>query len=700
MTRLHSAATSRWAKIFVAEWAIFCVLLFLLFPGRLSFLHSEVVNGALLSALPSKAAQYDFLKFFADIFFSLLKITASALAFLSAGAVLIPNFKTRAPAVLLLSSAFLAGHFAFSVVFFALAFFKVLTPLHVALVFLAGTLIGLPALYKKILPPAKEIRLGEIFARGFRWLNFFAAAVILSALLLSSSRFGYDATYLYFSDAKAATLTHGLHFFQGNLFPVSAAQTTIQFSALASIFGDQTARLFSWISGLWVFALSLSLAGRLGLSEKGRSVLAVMLASTIALTDLLGDAKVDLTAAAIVLASISWILVGENARETFWAGLFAGLAMSSRPYNLFLLGVFIPLLYLLEAYAEKANPRAWKRLIQSGAWMAAGAAIPLVLNLLANWAVLGSPLAMVADVSGLPADKWQWAFDPDYIWVMRLLLPFALSFFNTSQSIGVLTPLFLGFLPLLAFAEIRKKINLAPDLKRFLAAALITLVLWILAFYTIVEIRYVFFLWILLYMPVAEALAAALDSPGFPLRGALRFTIGLLMVFNLLRVLVLSLETYSPLDKQGNPQCRDHFFCDYLVPINEQAPRGARVLSLTAYRYYLRTDLFVCSTFDGEYWRLRDASLQSPEAFWEEAYRQGYEYVAYEGNYSVRHLYIDFVPSPESAPSWMKLVPLYDELPPDVVAAYRIEAANPPVAREKACVLRQDGVWEVQPVQK
>jgi hypothetical protein len=302
---------------------------------------------------------------------------------------------------------------------------------------------------------------------------------------------------------------------------------------------------------------------------------------------------------------------------------------------------------------------------------------------------------MFSDAGGLPADKWQWAFDPDYIWVIRILLPFVLTFLNTTQSIGVLTPMFLGFVPLLLVAEIRKKTNFSPALHKTSMAALATLLLWLLTFFTIMEIRYVFFLWIILYMPVAETIAVVFESRDFPLRKVLILAVSTLMIFNILRVTALSLDTYSPLDDKGNPQCRGHEFCDYLKPISEEAPQGARVLALSAFRYYLRTDLFVCSTFGDEYQLLHDASLKSADAFWEEAYRQGYSYVAYEANYSIRHLYIDFVPTPENTPSWMELTPMY-AAPGDVAVAYRIKVTNPPVEMEKACMMNSNGVWEVQ----
>ena len=129
-------------------------------------------------------------------------------------------------------------------------------------------------------------------------------------------------------------------------------------------------------------------------------------------------------------------------------------------------------------------------------------------------------------------------------------------------------------------------------------------------------------------------------------------------------------------------------------PINKQAAPGDRVLSLLAYRYYLRTDLFACSTRLDEYDRIREASKQGSEQFWTEVYRQGYSYVAYENNYSVRHLYIDFIPDPTTVPDWIELETLAGG-PQDPVAAYHIATNNAPVLQDKLCV-NSNGVWVVE----
>jgi len=208
------------------------------------------------------------------------------------------------------------------------------------------------------------------------------------------------------------------------------------------------------------------------------------------------------------------------------------------------------------------------------------------------------------------------------------------------------------------------------------------------------EIRYIFFIWIILLIGTASLIEKVLESPKYAFTGILSALVLALLGYNIFRTVYISLDSYSPVDLQGNPKCSGYAFCDYLVPINEQASQGDRVLSLLAYRYYLRTDLFACSTRLTEYERIRDAAKKGNDEFWTEVYRQGYKYIAYENNYSVRHLYIDFVPDPTNVPDWMTLETLAGR-PQDIVAAYRISAQNAPVSQEKVCI-ENNGVWSVE----
>jgi hypothetical protein len=140
--------------------------------------------------------------------------------------------------------------------------------------------------------------------------------------------------------------------------------------------------------------------------------------------------------------------------------------------------------------------------------------------------------------------------------------------------------------------------------------------------------------------------------------------------------------------------------CTFITPVNTLAPAGARVLTLNAYRYYLRTDLFTCSTSHSEYAALKDAAAEGMPAFWDEVYRQGYDYLLYEWNYTERHLYITTAPDPSNAPAWIHLVPISGK-PGDEQVAYKIELDEPPSIPRVGCRIDDGGFWRVSaaPVQ-
>ena len=126
---------------------------------------------------------------------------------------------------------------------------------------------------------------------------------------------------------------------------------------------------------------------------------------------------------------------------------------------------------------------------------------------------------------------------------------------------------------------------------------------------------------------------------------------------------------------------------------------GDRVLTLNAYRYYLRTDLFACSTTNEEYSTLHNLSKEGSTAFWTEVYREGYKFITYESNYSARHLYLDLIPNPYNTPSWLSLKPIYGQ-PGDPEVAYQILVKDPPIKVELTCQKSISGVWDVQKITK
>jgi hypothetical protein len=693
-------------KLFFIIWATFCTTVFIFFSGRVSVLHGSYLFN--WEAIAPKLSRIEPLSFLTNILGALIGVALFSLACISLGAVFTSlfwdekkdNFLSRPARPILIGSAFLIGSGIFSAIFLILGGLYKLLPFYIVSILLAGLVLGVRSFIKliKIHSENHSFNLFKETRNSDRLVYWLSLGILLLSLMYSSSRLSYDSVALYFSDAKITAMTNHIQFFLNDSFIASSFHTGIQYAAIIQIFGDQAARMYSWVNGLIIIIFTLALAEQVGLSKQARRILLVLLLTTTAFTDLLGDGKIDLATSAPAIAAVYWMIksgIKARNRSFFLVGFLAGFAIISRPFNAFLLGIFFALFYLQQIYfLRKEDGFNLKHLFKPFLWLTSAFLALAVFHLVANWMILGDPLAPLSNASKLSTSVWQWSFDANEIWIFRALYPFVLTFINSPQSLGTITPLFLAFFPGIFMKEIREKLFTQKSLVYLTTMAIITLFLWIMFFFTIVEIRYVFFLWIILFMPlavIAEKVLILRDNTG----KIMELMLIVVLLFVNFRIVYISLDTYSPINAQGNPQCSNNLFCDFLKPINDNAVMGERVLTMNAYRYYLRSDLFACSTKADEYSAMRNASLKSPDNFWEEVYRQGYKYLAYENNYSVRHLYMDMIPSPNNTPDWLSLKPIYGK-PGDPVIAYEIQVQNPPIESEFSCQKTEAGIWEVQ----
>lgn len=703
MTRIISKKAI-YKNAFTISWVVVCIVIFMFYTARFSVVHGALIEG--ISVFAQKLADIQPFIYLGKIIISFLEIVLYSSACVLCGiwpaSKLIDfddfNLKQSSTTILVaIGSSFLFGHWLFSTTFLFLSIYKLFTPSNITLTLIVGCISGIYPAYKAFIETRKNASLiYHPIEKTYRTIYLLAFILLFTSLTYSTSRLSYDSVAIYFSDAKIIALTNRFQFFQGNSFLLSSLQTGIQFSAIIQLFGDQTARMFSWVSGCVILIFGFGIAEKIGISSRAKGIFLTLILTSTAFTDLLGDGKVDLTSSAIAVASIFWLLHDLKKTHLLLAGFFAGLAMVSRPYNIFLLSVFIGVMYLIKIYNNKKTRKEYGLLsiTTSIFWIVLGSIIPLTTHFAANWLVYGSPLATLTDVQNMTTGNWQWAFDPKYIWLMKSLYPFVVTFLNTPQSIGSISPVFIAFLPFLLFSKIRNKVILSSLFIELLTATLITLFLWIVLFFTTMEIRYIFFIWVLLFIFLSDVIVTIFENIDIRLQKVFSALLVMLLVFSNLRTIYFAVVSYSPVDTQGNPQCTDFIFCDYLKPINDNANPGERVLSLLAYRYYLRADLFSCSTDMDEYHALRNASLDSSDAFWKEVYRQGYTYIAYEKNYSVRHLFMTFVPSPSNTPDWMNLEPIYGAAGDNVVA-YRINVLQSPMQASKTCIKNEHGIWEV-----
>ncbi|MBL8062513.1 MAG: hypothetical protein JNK32_05810 [Anaerolineales bacterium] len=646
-------------------------------------------------------------QYWLELFKSLFGISSFSFAFIAIGKFatkpvnfIAANTNSTISQLATLGTYYLIGLIVYSVVFLVLGGFFQITWINVLAFLCAGILAGVFQI--------KSIGREFIFSHielGQRERFFLRVVILLLGLTLltTAARISYDSTAIYFSDAKISAYRQHITYFSDDIFTASVFQNVIQYTAIILLFGDQAARMLSWMCGLVVIIFSLGIAEQVGISKRGYVFLLIMLLTSTAFVDLLGDGKVDLICTALAMAAIYWLNGLEQTRTEGAAGglligLFAGMAITGRPFNAFLLGIFV-LLFHISKYggSRRGSNVSIKSMIASLFWIGVGVIITGLFHLYTNWMIEGDPFAFRNSLTSINPATGPWDNDPQIVLWLRLLYPLMAVFRNTPQSLGNISPLVIIFLPALLWKGVRARLSLSPNLVRLVAISAITLTLWIFLFFTIVELRYVMFLWIILFLPASELIVAFLEEVDPFLQ---KLSIGVLLVlisYFILRTGIISIQTHSPLDTKGDPQCSGYTLCDYLEPINQVSPTGARILTLSAYRYYLRNDLFVCSTKAEEYSKLQTFTENDSEAFWEYIYQMGYTFIAYEYDYTNRHLQLNINPSPDNAPSWLKLERI-DDVTADYVSAYKINVTEPPTAIQYECRVNENGIWDVVPL--
>jgi len=667
-------------------WAVFIAALFALYSGTWSHLYDSSFQN--WGKFASKFFQIDFGLYFLNLALAFAGAAGFALICVSLGSVFVQrrsseNFSSS-NWLGNLATAFLFGEIIFSFILMGLSLAGKLLPVNTLIILLAGGGLGAGAL-KRMLANWKS---GEKL-QNEKWVIGFSLAILISAAFFTTSRISYDSTAFYFSNAKLTAMNQRLSFFANSLFTVGSFHTGILYAALIQMAGDQSARFFSWINGALIAALTLALSAEVGLSRKGKALTLALLFTSTAFVDPLGDGKIEIASSLFALAAVYWLVKSEKKYDlsnSLFAGICAGFAALARPYNLVLLGGFFGIYFLSDSKFTRARIKSYLVM-----------ALPILLALMAHlgilWLVYGNPLTFARGAENINAENWQWSgFDPQNIWLARLFYPLTVTFFNIPQSMGSITPLVAIFLPLMFYKKAIE--NLSQELKRIAVSALLVLAAWVAFSFTVFEIRYVFFLWIVLYIAFAETLQARLETLKPAAKKIYAGILFAMLAYILARNLFVAVDSYAPFDVNGNPQCNDSAFCNYLSPINQKAAIGDRTLSLSAFRYYLRPDLFACSSQAEEYEELKDAAAESDAAFWLAVQRQGYAYIAYEENYSMRHLGIDARPLLDNPPSWVKLEQLRETYN-GYFSAYAVEFTNPPQGTQKICI-QEDGIWSLR----
>jgi len=689
---MNSPIMKRATEVALLTWLILAISLFM-FANRISYLQNF--------SWPSLSQLYPALERIQPAFFiyttlkALFGILIFSFACLAIGFGVMTAMRIDVEQQMVMAlTAFLTGEIVFSTIFLILTSTIELTPLKTAGVILTGSIFGAKPCWnflKRLNSPRFDLDKRE------KIIIFIMFVITIFGLFNTASRLSYDSVSEYFSHAKiVAQIGRPIFLYPSDYFVVSSMHPGILFSAVIQLFGDQAARMLSWSNGLVVLLTCLSLARQMGFSVRSQLYLFVLLFTTTAFVDLLGDGKIELISTAPILIAIFWLQRNypiPKRNQSLLIGLLLGFSIISRPYNIFLVPVFTILFFIYQVWksAQASGFTHGIRINLTFLWVLPPLLSLGLLHLWQNQVWLGSPLAPLTYAQNLHTNDWQWQVNPSSLTNLRLLYPLVVSFFNTPQSLGNISPLFIGSLPFLLIKTLRNALELPTQLKRLLILAIITLFLWIALFFTVVEIRYVYFIWVVLFLFDARIIETTQTVLEKPMWMFYQITLIFLLGFICLRSFLIFITTYSPIDKNGQAHCYDIPFCTFLDAVNQDAPIGKRILVLNAYRYYLRPDLFSCSSQMPEYIPLKPLSTQNPLEFWTEVYRQGYTYLTYEKNFAEFHSRFGTIPDPASSPEWL-IVSVVSATANET--AYKLQAIDPPFKPEKVCI-QKNGIWQV-----
>ncbi len=639
-------------------------------------------------------------RYLLDLCLAMLECAAFSAACISLGMALLGDQqRLQAGHLAIGTTAFLLGEIVLSVLFLTLIVLYRLTPTLVAITLVLALALGAPRLVVFI-RTRPQYRQPPDLSRDEKTVMVLAAASLFLAVLYSSSILGYDAVVQYFSQPKLLSMTQtAVITYPRDPFLVSSLHSEILYTALIELFGDQAARMLSWVNGLVIVLLGLAIGRDLGVSARARLWFVVLMATSTAFVDLLGDGKVELISTAPLLCGVYWTIrsVRQPSGSSFvLAGTLLGFAVIARPYNIFLVPVFVATYFCIHVYhANRAGGFSIRSFSQSAVWMIPPLIVLGAFHLLQNWLWLGDALAPIAAGRYMQAGVWQWQFDPKLLNVYRLLYPLVATYANSPQSLGNITPFVIGFIPFLLLKSCRTALRERPPLMSVALAGVVTLVLWLVMFFTVVEIRYVLFLWALFFLVIGQIMDVGIRA----LQLRLRNLIGLLVMVSLLytasRTVLIALASYSPVDSAGQSQCYNLDFCSFLSPLNQSAAPGERVFVLNAYRDYLRPDLFACASQAKDYDRPEQLAKQGSAGFWTELYREGFDYVTYETNFSTYHVHFGSLPPINEVPGWLHVTE-FSSNPDGLEKVYRLQAVQPLLQRASHCQLDPQGIWRVR----
>jgi hypothetical protein len=567
-------------------------------------------------------------------------------------------------------------------------------------VLLLCTLIGFRFAWRTLLAAGRHlVRIladAQTESLGWKLITILAPVLLFLSLFRAFALPSWDGTTLYLSFPKIVAATQRLVPLPGYEYFVATlgSQGEMHFAALMALSDDTSARLFTWPTSLAAALLLISTGQYLGLRRRGQWLALAAVYTTSTFSNLTGDGKTDIFAAAMGLAAFYTILKSQGGAEATalrLGGLFTGFAVIAK--NTYAASL-LPGILLLFAWQALSDRTPLKRLIrrsfQLGLWMALPT-IPFFLKNLALFGQIipGAILHYASQGTWLPQEAVQRTI---------LTFPFALALKVPDPNLyGNLSPLPLAFAPL-ALLLARPRNVARSRLFQLNVCALVGIVLWLIFGTSVLGIRYMFAPLLILYLlPLLGAeRATTIGTRPLSLNACVLICTIVLAVTRAQYFTgdVKAFVAYAAGHVLDCTDDQDGRSC-VLLHLNDDAAQGSRIYAHSSPRFWLRPDLLQClSTSDEEHavHVLPDAGQR-----WRYLYDHGFRYLL------IDHLYYNTTFPAENdnpfdlgrLPPGLKLVTLYDK--PGLVTAYRLEWETPSPPPSLACQAVTPRWWRVLP---
>ncbi len=384
------------------------------------------------------------------------------------------------------------------------------------------------------------------------------------------------------------------------------------YAALMLLANDDAAQIFTFVANLAAALVLLGICERCGLGVRGKTYALIMMFTSTAVLAWIGEGKIELFANSMGLAGIALLVPhrdGERLQrgDLVVSGLLTGFAVTCKLILGFCLAILALVLFSWTTLARSLKAvRAGQPFLRSvaaptivsGLIFTVAIVAGVVPQFVKNGALLGMPFAplTLSHSEWFTSEIW---YGPQTVAHIRLLYPLVLTFGEFFAQYGQMSPLVLGCLPLLLFVQ-RPRSVLKSPLIAVSVAAVAMIAAWALMFGDKVVPRYMLPA-LLLCIPAAARGAEAVTDLSFrpiflgvvvTVFAATTLWFGARFAASYHYDLPKAFRTMTGL---ADPCERAWFWCRPMTAVNTAASPGARVLSVTRFKYYLRPDLLQCA---------------------------------------------------------------------------------------------------------